>query len=49
MPSVVVEQMVVLSSELIAEQVVVMLVELNFAAVLPHSSWSVAMASSLKE
>ena len=49
MPSVVAEHMAVLSSELMAEQVAVMVVELNFAAVLPHSSWSVAKASSLKE
>ena len=45
----VVEQLVVMSSELMAEPVVVMLVESNFAAVLPHSSWSVAVASSWKE
>ena len=45
----VVEQLEMVSSELMAERVVVTIVELNFAAVLPQSSWSVAMGSSLKE
>ena len=45
----VVVQVVVLSPVMMAESVVVVDVEYNFAAVLPHSSWSVAEASSLKE